>query len=49
MMNVDLGDQLKLTVKLAVRLVRAEKNSRYDNGLQALLVIESSDKLNVVY
>jgi len=34
------GDQMKLTVNLTVKMVRAEKSSRYDNGLQAPLMIE---------
>jgi hypothetical protein len=40
MLNAVLGDQMKLTVNLTVRMLRAEKNSRRANGLQAPLMIE---------
>jgi hypothetical protein len=40
MLNAVLGDQMKLTVNMTVRMLLGEKTSIPDNGLQAPLMIE---------
>ena len=40
MLKAIFGDQMKLTVNLTVKMVRAEKHSRHDNGLQEPFMIE---------
>jgi hypothetical protein len=40
MLNAVFGYQMKLTVNLTVKMLRADKSSRRDNGLQVPLMIE---------
>lgn len=40
MLKAIFGDQIKMTVNLTVKMLRAEKSSIRDNGLQAPLMIE---------
>jgi hypothetical protein len=40
MLKAIFGDQMRLTVKLAVKTLHAEDRSIYNNGLEASLMIE---------
>ena len=40
MLNANFGYQMQMTVDLTVEMLVTEKSSRYDNGLQAPLMIE---------
>jgi hypothetical protein len=40
MLKAIFGDQMRLTVNLAVKMLLTEKSSIRDNGLEALLMIE---------